>query len=74
MYEDWRLSLAAEPLEQCRSRLEDFYAGCDWERLWEDPSYPDARQEEEEALLQEYTARCLEWYDVWAEFHPGGRG
>lgn len=74
MYEDWRLSLAAEPLEQCRCRLEDFYAGCDWERLWRDPSYPNARQEEEEALLQEYTARCLEWYDVWAEFHPGGRG
>ena len=70
MYEDWRLRLAAGPLEQCRAQLEDFYGRQDWALYLEDPGYPERRGEEEARLLSRYTDACLEWYDAWMEFHP----
>ncbi len=70
MYEDWRLRLAAEPLEQSRARLETFYEQWDWQFCWEDPSYLNKRREEEDLLLSRYTDACLDWYETWMEFHP----
>ena len=70
MYEDWRLRLAAEPLEQFRAKLETFCEQWDWQLFWEDPSYSDKRREEEDLLLSRYTDACLDWYETWMEFHP----
>ena len=70
MYEDWRLRLAAEPLEQFRAKLETFCEQWDGQLFWEDPSYSDKRREEEDLLLSRYTDACLDWYETWMEFHP----
>ena len=69
-YKDWQMRLAAEPIEQARFQLETFLDTYDPERDWEDTSYGEDFRYTKETLLEKYTESCLNWYDLWLEFHP----
>ena len=69
-YEDWQLRLLAEPMEQARMELEQFWNSKDEIQEWLDPTYAEDCIFKETALTDAYTKCCLAWYDKWAEFHP----
>lgn len=68
-YEEWKLSLAAAPLEQIQKDLEQFQSSRDLLREWEDHAYQETILAQEQALQEAYTRHCLLWYDQWLELH-----
>ncbi len=68
-YRDWQLSLALEPLKKAAAALEQHERSFDSEKAWFDPSYAQTFSEQQELLTSAYTEACLNWYDIWNEFH-----
>ena len=52
-YRDWKLGLAAKPMEEARDRVEML-----WERVLQ-------QEEELQEAWREWTRCCLEWYDIF---------
>lgn len=67
-YADWQLSLAAEPMEEARLRLETFYESYDSLLEWTDAVWSEAWHKKEQEFTDIYTERCLDWYEKWMEF------
>ncbi len=70
-FEEWQLQTTLQPLMQARMELEQFWSRRDVFREWEDDAYRNSVMTKEEVLNQNYTKCCLDWYDLWQEFHPG---
>ena len=54
-YADWKLRLAEEPLERAKLEVERLYY--DWWEYFGNPAI--------EAAFDEWTEKCLEWYDIY---------
>ena len=54
-YADWKLRLAAEPLEKAKQELEKIYY--DWWEYFGNSAI--------EAAFDEWTRKCIEWYDEY---------
>lgn len=67
-YADWQLSLAAEPMEEARLRLETFYESYDSLLEWTDAVWSEAWHKKEQEFTDIYIERCLDWYEKWMEF------
>ncbi len=73
-YEEWKLKLAAEPMDMARERAEAAWNAMEellkgWQESegfwkgqeWEDQEIYEGLKGEYEACVQEWTQRCLEW-------------
>jgi ATP-binding cassette subfamily F protein 3 len=67
-YEDWQLSLLAEPMELAGRKLEKHLAEFDPLLEWMDPEQARSWQEQYDLLFHSYTERCINWYEKWLEF------
>lgn len=59
-YADWRLRLAAEPLQKARDRVETL-----WNQYW--MTLDGELEEQLEDALKSWTDCCMEWYEIWEE-------
>lgn len=66
-YDQWRLRLVAEALEEAGERAQ-LAAEKEWAKDW----LREEETEEEEARTawERWHRACMEWYEIWLEIHP----
>ena len=66
-YDQWRLRLVAEALEEAGERAQ-LAAEKEWAKDW----LREEETEEEEARTawESWHRACMEWYEIWLEIHP----